>query len=278
MAETYEKYRTAVMKKGHDLIARMNRLGICTDESHDPQRRLESLADLLAHEDELDLDQRIYSNLTLDGQVDAICSSLKARSKLCRLCLTVSEGIAAIPERRDRFGLDGFWPPREFGPLAMDSFTDGIRLLPPETVPEGSKLPFNVIRHQPDGATLLASAQDCPFCELLRIAIILDSFRKYGFPLDRPTSPLPDMLMAIRQGGENDEFNRVLEGIRASQNSVYVMDDGSSAESGTTLEHLRVVWQKPKSLVDREGDRKVVFTKLKVFQTGMLHRSLSRMF
>tara|TARA_R110002003_G_scaffold228_2_gene16586 strand:+ start:2129 stop:3157 length:1029 start_codon:yes stop_codon:yes gene_type:complete len=267
LASTLEKYRAAIKHKGHELIPKMDRLGICTKGLPDPGMRLEDLANLLARMDDLSLDRRIYADLTLTSQIDAVCSSLTARTRLCRLCLSVAEQIAAIPERMGEIDLDGLWP-LKVGTFTRESFADGVRLRPPETVPEDDHLPFNVIRHQRDGATLLASARTCPVCELVRIAIILDSFRQCGFPLDRPTAELPEIILAIRTGSGDDEFKQILEGIRNSGNSIYLMVDGFSADSGKVLGHLRVLWRKPANMVGKDRERKVVFTKLSVFESG----------
>ena len=261
MASTHEKYLAAIRKRGDKLIPMMDRLQICTEGSPEPSKRLEHLAYFLARLDELDMDQEISGDLTLTGQVDAVCSSLKARTRLCRLCLSVSEQIAAIPGRMGEIGHAAFWPSREFGTSAIDSFTDGVRLLPPERVDEGGDLPFNVIRHHVDGTSLLESANSCPFCELLSITIIPDSFRHYGSPLDKPTFPLSEIMLAIGMGKRlNGEFKQVLDGIRSGRNSIHLMVDNFMAENGDVLGHLRVIWQKPASISGGDGDRKVIFT------------------
>ncbi|KAH7086185.1 heterokaryon incompatibility protein-domain-containing protein [Paraphoma chrysanthemicola] len=270
MASTLEKYRVVIQRKGNLLIHKMDRLRVCTKTSREPAKRLEDLAYLFARIEELDLTREIYSDLTMTGQVNALCSALKARTRLCRLCLSVSEQLAAISHRLSEIDLNGIWPikPEAF---SMKSFTDGIRVLPPDSVPEDDPIPFNVIRHQGNGATLLASARTCPLCELLRIAIILDSFRKYGFPYDRPTTQLPQMILAIRAGYGDDEFKQTLEGIRTSRNSIYLMVDGFRTAGSKVLGHLRVIWQKPANSGGVTDGRKVVFTKLSIFESESLH-------
>lgn len=126
---------------------------------------------------------------------------------------------------------------------------------------------FTVVRHHTDGAGLLESARDCPLCELVRIAIILDSFRRYAFPLDKPTHELSEMMLGIRRGkGLDGGIEQILDEIRGSRNALYLVVDNADDEK--VLGHLRVVWQKPASMTRRDGDRKVVFTKLKVFASG----------
>jgi hypothetical protein len=241
--------------------------------SPEPVERLEQLADLFARLEELGLIQEILRDRTLTGQVDAVCSMLKARTRLCKVCLSVSEQIAMVARRMGEiggaFGLDALWPPRERDTTyPLETFTDGVRLLPPEKVDEGVELPFNVIRHHTNGTSLLESAKYCPFCELLRMAIILDSFRQHEVPYDKPTTDLFQMILAIRLGkglkSLNAEFEQILEGIRSSRDAIYLV----IGESGNAFEHLRVVWQKPVSIVGRDGDRKVVYTKLKVFASS----------
>jgi hypothetical protein len=241
--------------------------------SPEPVERLEHLADLFARLEELGLSMEILSDWTLTGQVDAVCSLLKARTRLCKVCLSVSEQVAMVARRMGEIGgalgLDVLWPPRELNTTyPLDNFTDGIRFLPPEKVDEGSELPFNVIRHHTNGTNLLESAKYCPFCELLRMAIILDSFRQHGVPYDKPTADLLEIILAIRLGkvlkSISGEFEQVLKGIRSSRDAIYLV----IGESGNVFEHLRVVWQKPVSIAGRDGDRKVVYTKLKVFASS----------
>lgn len=224
MASTLAQYQTIIRGKGKSLIAVMDRLRICKEGGPKPAQRLEDLAYLLARVDELDLDEEIFSDLTLTGQVNAVCASLKARKRLCRLCLSTSERLTEISSRVKEIGneLDEMiWPPRDFGEGVSEALTDGIRFLPPEKVEDSGDIPCNVIRHYDNGATLLESARDCPFCELLRMAIMLDCFRRYSFPLDRPTHQLPEMIMGIRMGrGLEGEFEQIIEGIKGSRNAI----------------------------------------------------------
>ncbi|KAH7079883.1 heterokaryon incompatibility protein-domain-containing protein [Paraphoma chrysanthemicola] len=154
MASTLEKYRVVTQRKGDVLIHKMDRLRVCTKASREPAKRLENLAYLFARIEELDLTREIYSDLTMTGQINALCSSLKARTRLCRLCLSVSEQLAGISRRLEEIDLNGIWP-MQAEKFSLESFTNGIRVLPPDSVPEDDPLPFNVIRHQRDGATLL---------------------------------------------------------------------------------------------------------------------------
>jgi hypothetical protein len=235
---------------------------------------LKQIASNLALQDERELDRRIVGATSLSEQVDAVCSSLVSRTELCNVCMSVSQAIAAFLHGNGTetpSGFDDFWPKRDLTGNRSENFTDGIRFLPPESVEHGDALPSNVIRHHSNASRLLESAKDCPFCELLRIAIILDSNRKYGYPLDRPKEDLNSMILSIRLGGGDDQFKRILEGIRNSKDSIYLMVERSDSynngnEYPYVLGNLRVIWQKPASMVDEESkDRKVVFTKLNVF-------------
>jgi hypothetical protein len=71
------------------------------------------------------------------------------------------------------------------------------------------------------------------------------------------------MIVAIRKGKgkESGEFERILEGMRQSTDAIYLRIGETEGRLGA----IRVIWQKPTSMVGRDGDRKVVFTKLKVF-------------
>ena len=266
LVSSQKKYLAAVHEKADELIPILDRLGVYPDGHREPLKRLEHLANTLASLDEIDLDEKIIWNFTLTGQVDAMCASLQARTKLCMLCLSKCEQIAAISAKMSE-SQQSVWPRKPEGRF-MEWLTDGGRIIPPEEVDEGKDLPFNVIRHHVNGIDLLESAKDCPFCELLRSAIILDCFRQYSYPLDKPTCELPEIIQAIRRGKGNDEFERILEGIRSSRSSIYLMAE-NFYEDQDSLGHLRVIWQKPPSMLTRQNDRKVVFTKLKVFASGM---------
>ncbi|KAF2667965.1 HET-domain-containing protein [Microthyrium microscopicum] len=241
----------------------------------DPPQEIKALAATFAIQDERELDQRITASLTLSGQIDALCSALTSRTELCDVCLSALEAISAFVCSGGK-GLDNFWPERdiEWDGNRGAAFTDGTRLLPPENVKPGDTLPPNVIQHHINASNLPESAKDCPLCELLRIAIILDSFRKYDYPIDRPTEELSAVIMAIRLGGGTDTFSRILDGIRSSQDAIYLMierndkqDNGK--EHPFVLGNIRVIWQKPASMTNEGSkDRKVVFTKLNVFTSA----------
>jgi hypothetical protein len=164
---------------------------------------LKQMAFNLALQDERELDQRILGATSLSEQVDSICSSLAFRTELCSVCLSVSEAIAAFLHgngaEKPR-GFDVFWPVRDLKGNRLGAFSDGVRFLPSESVGPRDKLPFNVVRHHLNASSLLESAKDCPFCELLRVAMILNSYRKYGYPLDRPMEELISIILNIRLG------------------------------------------------------------------------------
>jgi hypothetical protein len=274
--------RDAALAHERDLANYFDSVQMDMERMLESPQMLKQIAFNLALQDERELDWRIVGATSLSEQVDAVCSSLASRTELCNVCLSVSEAIAAFlhgngTERPS--GFDEFWPERDPTGNRSEIFTDGVRFLPPESVEPGDTLPSNVIRHLSNASCLLESARDCPFCELLRVAIILDSNRKYGYPLDRPKEELVSMILNIRLGGGDDQFKRILEGIRNSQDSIYLMVEISDSynngiEYPFVLGNLRVIWQKPSSMVDEESkDRKVVFTKLNVFtSTGKFQR------
>jgi hypothetical protein len=69
----------------------------------------------------------------------------------------------------------------------------------------------------------------------------------------------------------DDQFIRILEGIRSSKDSIYLrVETSDNYNNGNeypyVLGNLRVMWQKPASMFDEESkSRKVVFTKFNVF-------------
>lgn len=204
MATSIYAYQCCIRSIGDDIFPILDRLQVCEDYKDKPVERLDVLAQTLAGMDELDLDQQIMSNTTLSGQIDSICASLAEIPQLCSVCISASERIAAN-SARCWVGIDELWPPRDFGGLFVDAFVDGIRFIPPENIDESSKIPPNVIRHHTNGASLFKSAEKCSFCAILRMALILDSFRKCSVPFDRPTAPLIETILAIRMGkGIND--------------------------------------------------------------------------
>jgi hypothetical protein len=266
--------RDAVLAQEGDLANLLDSLQIDTEEMLESSEMFKQIAFNLALQDERELDQRIFGATSLTEQVDAICSSLASRTELCNVCLSGLEAIAAFLHgngTKRPSGFDAYWPKRDLKGNARAAFSDGIRFLPPESVEPGDTLPFNVILHHSNASSLLESAKDCPFCELLRVAIILDSYRKYDFPLDQPKKKLISMILYIRLRTGDDQFIRILEGIRSSQDSIYLMLESSDSynngnEYTYVLKNLRVIWQKRASMVDEVSkDRKVVFTELNVF-------------
>ena len=266
--------RDAALAREGDLVNYLDRLQIDMEGMLESSGTLKQMALILALQDERELDQRICGTTSLPEQVDALCSSLASRTELCNGCLSVSEAIAAFlhgKRTKELSGFDEFWPERDLTGNAVAAFSDGVRFLPPESVEPGDTLPSNVIRYHSNASSLLESAKDCPFCDLVRVAIILDSCRKYAFPLDRPTEELFSNILHIRLGMGDDQFKRILGGIRSSQDSIYLMvETRDSYNNGNeypyVLGNLRVIWQKPASMVDEDRkDRKVVFTKLNVF-------------
>lgn len=177
--------RDSMLAQMPELVNSFDSLQIEMEEvlsSSQSSQLVKQLAVDFALEDELQLDQRILCAKSLTKQVDNICSSLASRTELCNVCLSVSQEIAACLHGKGTQwtrGVDQFWPKRDLRDNAVAAFMDGPRLLPPESVNPGDTLPSNVIRHHPNAGSVLESAKDCPFCELLRLAIILDSSRKY---------------------------------------------------------------------------------------------------
>ena len=89
---------------------------------------------------------------------------------------------------------------------AEGAFTDGRRWLPPENVEPGDTLRPNVMRHYEKASYLLESARDCQFCELLRVAIILDC----KCPQIQATPLLSDPILDIISPILDNSASRVL--------------------------------------------------------------------
>jgi hypothetical protein len=266
------QYLTAMVEKEHDMkhLLRQHHLR-AADES--TAITLARLASTLSVMDMDSLDQKILGIQSLPLQIEGLSEALQSRTRLCRLCLEVSEQIAAFPYGKYRTAspFDAFWPRSvdDIRTSITGDIADGIRMVPPEKIDGGKPLPPTVIKHL-SGRALAQSARTCPFCELLRVALILDCNRLKRYPLDRTSAALVSIVLAMRMGTADGDVQRILEGVRMSDDPVYLVFEtpdalNSLGDNDFVVGHLRVVWQKPVSLSRTKDDRSAVFTKLRIF-------------
>jgi hypothetical protein len=122
----------------------------------------------------------------------------------------VSESISAFLNHNG-LGIDNFWPKSGLTGDSRAALNDGLRF--PSSRKHGARRYSSAKRRAaPWASDLLESARDCPFCELLRVAIILGSNREYGYPVDRPKEELGPIIRSIRLGAASDQFELALEG------------------------------------------------------------------
>lgn len=204
--------------------------------------------------------------------VDDVCSLLASRTKLCHVCQSFSSQLSEWL-RKPTFDELLQWPERNFAKDRMAALSDGYRLLPPERVDPTAPLPSNAFKHHRAARDLLKSAKKCRFCELLKLAIVLDSNRRRGYPYDKTKTPLGEVLMQYNSGSGGSEVTNIIEGLRASEDAIYLMVEpypmGGYIKSGfskSVLGNIRVIWQKPKKMLTGEAQA-VVFTRLSVFTT-----------
>lgn len=265
----------AVISSNSEMTAFMDKLKAHAEKLLESSDLLNRLAIKSALEEERELDKKILNSRTSSEHVAAICSALANRKALCEVCQSVSEQIAAFllafdNDTGEKPEIDVFWPPREdFEKKRIGAYTDGLRFLPPAAVKRGATLPPNVIQHHTKAGSLLESAEDCPFCELIRVACILDAFRERGYPFDHSGASLATILAAIRLGTGDPVFKRVLEDVRSSSDPIFLMvwtSDTLDNSNPFTLGEIRLIWQRPASSNEEKG-RRVVFTRLNVFRS-----------
>lgn len=201
------------------------------------------------------------------AQVAALCASLADRKQLCETCKKATQQISAFLLACNADHCANLWPPRarKDGTPYRDEFTDGYRYLPPESVDldDTKDLPSNVVQHHERAKNLVETAKMCGFCELIRVAIIMDAMRRKGFPYDKPEGPLANILAGIRTGKGGRLFDGIVADLRASEEPIFLMLlDVYGFVS--RLDNLRVVWQRSADSVT-EMDRRVVWTRLNVF-------------
>lgn len=202
--------------------------------------------------------------------VDDVCSLLASRTKLCHVCQSFSSQLSSWI-RKPTFDELLQWPERDYAKYRMAALSDGYRLLPPERVDPTTPTPSNVFEHHRAARDLLKSAKNCRFCELLKLAIVLDSNRRRGFPYDKTTTPLGEILVQYKSRPGGPDVTNIIEGLRASEDSIYLMVEPypmggyiKSAGFKSALGNIRVIWQKPKRMLT--GDtRAVVFTRLNIY-------------
>jgi hypothetical protein len=267
---SYQKHLTAIKTGLQDAINAVH-----TEKLLESSDFLNRLAIKSALEEERELDKKILNSRTSSEHVAAICSALANRKALCEVCQSVSEQIAAFllafdNDTGEKPEIDVFWPPREdLEKKRIGAYTDGLRFLPPAAVKRGATLPPNVIQHHTKAGSLPESAEDCPFCELIRVACILDAFRERGYPFDHSGASLATILAEIRLGTGGSVFKRVLEDVRSSSDPIFLMvwtSDTLDNSNPFTLGEIRLIWQRPASSNEEKG-RRVVFTRLNVFRS-----------
>ncbi|VUC29064.1 unnamed protein product [Clonostachys rosea] len=204
--------------------------------------------------------------------VDDVCSLLASRTSLCHVCQSFSSELSSWL-RKPTFDDELLqWPGRNYARDRMAALSDGYRVLPPESV-EAASRPSNAFKHHPAARDLLRSSKNCRFCELLKLAIVLDSNRKCEFPYDKTKTPLGELLVQYSHKSGGPDVNVIFEGLRASGDPIYLMVEPHPMggfikrdDFKSVLGNIRVIWQKPKRMLTAEG-RAVVFTRLNIFTT-----------
>lgn len=204
--------------------------------------------------------------------VDDVCSLLASRTKLCHICQSFSSQLSSWI-RKPTFDELLQWPERDYAKDRMAALSDGYRLLPPERVDPTTPRPSNVFEHHKAARDLLKSAKNCRFCELLKLAIALDSNRSLGFPYDKTTTPLGEILVQYNSRSGGSDVANIIEGLKTSADAIYLMVEPypmpgyiKSVGYKSALGNIRVIWQKPKRMLT-EDTRAVVFTRLNIYTT-----------